>query len=409
MQLVLLLTLFIFSLNIPGLSFFAIVTALFAIIIKGFSKKSYQKSKRFLSASFLISYLILFAFSLFYYITVYSYNLIEGDIVRTILISNVAYIVGYSIKPDSSGDRLTNYMIPVYLALIAGGVVYVFLSVVNSSTFDIIGRSAPDIWKPSESVNGTVLDLYSMLGTSLLTFIFYSKSLWIQSKRYKLLIVIALSISFLASFTTILLQGRKAILSILVAFTLTTLFKLTSISKKDGRNFYVFLLLVISSILTTTFGSVIEYIAANFDVFVRFKDEGLDSGRYQAWLDILQSMPTHLTGGRSFPISESFAHNIWLDVFYDGGIVPMILLFIFHCLHIHKIFKVLRSNLPQSIIILNICIMVPIFMGFQGEPVLQASTIYFAMTCCFFGLIMRLSQIADESNLTALKLKDENG
>jgi hypothetical protein len=408
MQLVLFLTLFIFALNIPGISFLAVVVAFFALIIDNFSQKNRYRPKKKLPKKFLLSYLILFAFSLFYYITISSYNLIEGDVPRTILLINISYIVGYNIQPDSKMDKLLNY-IPIYLALIAGGVLYVFLCIKSSSTFDIISRSAPDVWKPSDLVNGPVLDLYSMLGTGLVPFMFYSKSLWAQSRKHQLIMVAAVSVSFFALFTTVILQGRKAILSVLVAFTLTALFKLTSMSNRAGRNFYVFLLLSISSIFIATFGSILGYISANFDVFLRFKDEGLDSGRYQAWFDILESMPTHLTGGRSFPISEAFAHNIWLDVFYDGGIGPMILLLIFHILQIQTLIKVVRSNLPQPIIILSICVVVPIFMGFQGEPVLQASTIYFAITCCFFGLIMRLSQIADEYNLADLKLKDENG
>ncbi len=409
MQIVLFLTLFIFALNIPGISFFSLVIALLALFVKGHSREKLHKPKTFFTVNFITSYLILLAFTIFYYLTVSSHNLITGDVPRTILLINISYIVGYSIKVDLEVDKILSYMY-IYLALIAGGVAYVFLCVGNSSTYDIIGRSAPDFWKPSDSVNGPVLDLYSMLGTGIIPFIFYGKSLWNQSKKHRLLMIATVIISLLGLFTTLILQGRKAILSILLAFTFTTLFKLMGMSKKDGRNFYIFLLLLISSLLAATFGSIIEYISVNFDVFTRFKDEGLESGRYQAWLDILESMPTHLTGGRSFPISENFAHNIWLDAFYDGGIVPMLLLITFHTLHIRKLFKVLQSKLPHSIIILIICVMIPVFMGFQGEPVLQASTIYFGITCCFFGLIMRLSQVADEYEFVDRQLnKDENG
>jgi O-Antigen ligase len=408
MQIVLFLLLFVFALNIPLISFFSIVAAFFLIFFKGVSLENRYKSSVFFSKEFIVSYLILFIFSITYFLTISSYNLADDDILRTILLINISYIIGYSIKLDTKIDNTLSY-ICIYLALIGGGVLFVLLCIKNSSTFDVVGRSVPNIWKSGEAnVNGTLMDLYSMLGTGLLPFIFYRKNLKLHPGNYNLTIFTACAIGFTSLFTTIILQGRKAILSLAIAFVLTIIYKITNLKSTNNRILYIVLLSIGSLFLVIYSGNIFEFLTQNFGVFARFNDEGLESGRYQIWADILESMPTHLFGGRSFPISENFAHNIWLDVFYDGGLLPMLLLLAFHALHIKSVFKIIRSKLPESIIILIICSIVPIFMGFQGEPVLQASIFYFSITCCLFGMILQLSQATDEYLIIADDTKEEN-
>jgi hypothetical protein len=402
-----LLLLFVFALNIPLTSFFAVMGAFFTCLLKGLLQKKHKdidtdKSEIFFSRIFLISYSILLIFSVSYFITIFNYNLYEDDVPRTILLVNVSYLLGYNIKFDPKHDN-TLSVLNNYIALIGGGAAFVFLCVVSSPLLDVVGRSIPNIWKSGEAhVNGTVLDLYSMLGTGLLSFIFFCyKKLKLHPGNYKLTLSFACAIAAISSFTTIVLQGRKAILSIALTFMLTIAFRLISLEDRKSRAIYLTLIALGTATIAVASSSIFEFLAKNFDVFARFNDEGLDSGRYQAWADILESMPNHVFGGRSFQISETFAHNIWLDVFYDGGFLPMLLLLGFHVIHIGLAFKVIRSKLPEPIIIFTICSIVPILMGFQGEPVLQASVFYFGITCFLFGSILRLSQVTDRYPIVA--------
>ncbi len=397
----LLATLFIFALSIPGISYFAIIITFFCLVIPPLSKiikKSItigRRKKKIPAKSFLLALIPLFLFSITYFTAVLNYNLVdETTAVRGVVLINISYIIGYNIN-FKDRSRSFDY-IYVYLALIAGGVIFVYLSVNSSSVSAIIDRNAPNFWRPSEDpVNGTVLDLYSMLGTGLIPLAFYGKNKLFNSKRYNWTAIACLTVGFMSLYTSILLQGRKAVLSLFIVLVTTTLFKLKGVERKDVRNFYVLLLIFISLLLIVTFDTLAGSIFKNFEIFNRLQNEGLESGRYQAWAEILAAMPNHLLGGRAFIISESYAHNIWLDVFYDGGFLPMSLLLIFHILHIKPILRIVFSNLPETIIILIICVIVPTSIGFQGEPVIQASVFYFATSCCFFGLVMRLSHIAD--------------
>jgi hypothetical protein len=399
---VLLLVLFVFALCVPAVSFSVLLAAFFVLSVPFIlnvvlSKSSTKKS--LLTVKFILAFITLLGFSVTYFMTVFGYNFIdETTAIRAIVLVNISYIIGYSINFEAVPDKTFNY-IYVCLALIGGGVLFVYLSVGNSSTVDIIGRSAPNFWKPGEDpINGPVLDLYSMLGTGIVPIILYGKNQQFNSRRYQIVAIIACLIGVVSMYMSILLQGRKAILSLFVVLLLTTLFKLKSIEKKDTRNLYIFLILFISLVVIIASDSIVSFVIGNFEVFSRFQSEGLESGRYQAWMDIFEAMPKHLMGGRTFVISASYAHNIWLDTFYDGGFLPMTLLVFFHALHVQPMLKILSSRLPETIIILMICVIVPILIGFQGEPVIQASIFYFSTSCCFLGLIMRLSQVADQYN-----------
>ncbi|WP_373540793.1 hypothetical protein [Chamaesiphon sp.] len=395
--------LFIFSLSIPGISYLVMIVIFVFIslpfIVQTLSNKNRVKRSP-IAIKFILSLIVLMGFLVTYFMTIYGYNFVdETTAVRGVILAALSYIVGYSIHFEEIPSKTLNY-IYVFLALIGGGIIFVYLSVNSSSLGEILERSAPNFWKPGEDpINGTVLDLYSMLGTGIIPIVFYGKNQQFKSQQYKLVTIISLAIGIISIHMSVLLQGRKAILSLVLVLLMTTLFKLKNVEEKNTRNLYFSIIVFISLLLAIASDTIMSFAVANFEVFNRLQNEGLESGRYQAWFDIFDAMPRHFVGGRAFSISASYAHNIWLDVFYDGGLLPMALLLIFHILHIQPFLKVLSSKLPEPIIILTICVIVPVLMGFQGEPVLQASSFYFSTSCCFLGSIVRLSQVADKYNI----------
>ncbi|MEH1767114.1 MAG: hypothetical protein V7L30_11770 [Nostoc sp.] len=400
--LVLISVLFILTLNIPLISFFIFIVYFLLVFIFAalqlLDNKVNTFKKALLNKSFVRVFLVIIFFALSYFITILNYNYIDKTTaIHSIILTVISYFIGYSINIEKLPDKPFNFIYLV-LALIGGGVIFVYLSVINSAMFvnngiDIFNRSVPNFWKfDAELINGPALDLYSMIGMSLIPVIIYGKTQEIRKRVYIIIITISSILACSALFTSLALQGRKTFLNLLVVLLLTTLFKINKIKKVSTKYIFVLAILLISTILIFNLGAIMD----SSLVFTRFREEGIESGRYETWLEVIESMPNNLFGGRSFRISNSYAHNIWLDVFYDGGFLPMILLLIFHILHIVPLLKVLSSKLPDILIICVICVSVSFLIGFQGEPVLQASVFYFSMSCCFFGLIMRLSQITDK-------------
>ena len=90
-------------------------------------------------------------------------------------------------------------------------------------------------------------------------------------------------------------------------------------------------------------------------------------------------------------ISESYAHNIWLDQMYDAGILAMLLLLTFHIVQIPILLRFFKLDMPKIIQVFVLCNLVAFMAAFVQAPVIQANYVYFAISCFFFGSVGRLT------------------
>jgi hypothetical protein len=96
-------------------------------------------------------------------------------------------------------------------------------------------------------------------------------------------------------------------------------------------------------------------------------------------------------GGRSIKVGElEHVHNLWLDVAYDAGVLPLFLLIIFHTFHLDDFIKILRSKLPVAVKIGICCLIISFFFSFMKQPTLQGARLYFIGSCLFLGMLHRL-------------------
>jgi hypothetical protein len=86
-----------------------------------------------------------------------------------------------------------------------------------------------------------------------------------------------------------------------------------------------------------------------------------------------------------------YAHNLWLDVSLDAGILPFIFLGIFHATHFLSIIYFLKSCENEYVKMICICIFNSFLLSFIAEPALQGSYIFFSISCFFFGFVRRLT------------------
>jgi hypothetical protein len=123
----------------------------------------------------------------------------------------------------------------------------------------------------------------------------------------------------------------------------------------------------------------------------RFTTEGLETARYNTWLAAINQMWDFPWGGRAMNIESSYAHNIWLDQLYDAGILPMFLLLTFHIVQIPTLIQFFKLKLPFIIHVFVLCTLLAFLAAFLQAPVIQASPVYFAISCFFFGSVARLT------------------
>lgn len=310
----------------------------------------------------------------------------------------------------------------VNLFIFAGGIIFSYMSVVRyTKIFSPLvlsvldDRRIPNFWYPrGELINGPFFDMYSYLGLSMVGILIFSifslsdnyQSSRKLSKRFRLwnllfilfFIALLLLLVFIAFYSSVALGARTP----LIVLSLSTLISMSIINfsaigsrKKIGflAVFYAFIVLLLLFQSNLIFESLHEVINSFTDIGIgsRFGIRGMDTPRYELWLAAIANMWNFPFGGRQIPLPccEDYVHNIWLDQLYDSGIVPMALLLTFHLFQIPVVMKLMSLRVSVLIKVFVICTLIAFMAAFMGSPVLQASYVYFSVSCFFFGSLAR--------------------
>ncbi|MCY7334536.1 MAG: hypothetical protein LH649_18185 [Pseudanabaena sp. CAN_BIN31] len=304
-------------------------------------------------------------------------------------------------------------LVAINLSIFFGSSLFVFLSVAqyHSWSFGIANilvkeRAVPTIWNSLEAINGPSLDIYSYLGLStigiLIILLLKLVDYFDKSKRFIFTFTIVSFFSVLmAAYSSIALGARTPfvvlLLSIFVTCVFITFFNSDSKTKKSITLYSLGLFIFFIVICIFTYYALMENLIGLLDNMVengignRFADEGLETDRYQIWLEVLSQMIDLPWGGKVMIISGSYAHNIWLDQIYEAGIFSGLFLLTFHLSQILIIFKFLQLKLPKMIHVFGLCSTLAFFTAFLQAPVMQASTLYFGVSCFFFGSLSRFT------------------
>ncbi|MEC4686371.1 MAG: O-antigen ligase family protein [Nitrospirota bacterium] len=331
-----------------------------------------------------------------YYLIIYKYGFIDlKSAIKLPLLIMGSYAAGYSISRKNT-PAWPYGLVWIILSMVAGFVVFSFLSVYSivssGHNTEILSRSAPSFWTGGDSINGTLFGLFASLGLSLAPVLFLGRDQSL-SKRYSILIIIIISLLVVAGvYVNTALQNRSPFIALVLSF-IASVFLYFFIKKQKLRHKIktVFLISIFLGILFYLFFYAGQDYS-QYSITTRFEEQGLETGRYEAWMYMLKALPENMGGGRLVYIGGlNYVHNLWLDIAYDAGILPMIFLLIFHVMHLRSFIAVIRAKLPLLLILIIVSVTVSVFVGFMVEPVMRGSVMYFSATCFFLGLVRRLS------------------
>lgn len=386
---ILLLIFFVFGLHIPKASKLVIFLLFYIILIKwnDINKKD-----------FIIQSSLLLMFSFTYYLIIYDYGFIElGNAILNILIIHSCYALGYSI------NRMNTYNWPydlmwIILSIVAGFVVFSFLSVysdfANYNYNLLMNREVIPFWSGGDSINAPVFGIFASLGLCLAPFLFFGKDQSMK-KGYSFLITIIVLLLFIGGFyVNFVLQNRSPFVALALSFISSAVvyffIKRCKLSYKIKTLFLIGIIFSISYYLFVN--NIYDY--TKFPIAMRFEVLGLKTIRYESWKYMIRAILnyTNISGGRIAYIGGlKYVHNLWLDIAYNAGILPLIFLLIFHANHLKSFIIIVRAKLPLPVTITIITVSISILVGFMVEPVMDASVPYFSATCFLFGLIRRFS------------------
>lgn len=364
---------------------------------------------------FYITLSILALFTFFFTIIIYGYNIQTGisGIFSYLFFPITTYILGYSLSIEDYKYKKTHIIIIMLLVFVNLFILFSYLRTLSDfGSLEAVkeafnSRRFVNIWDGSP-LKATEITLYLSFGIALFPTLFIGDT-YTCKKRIYILKFISLLSFVNGIFLSLQLGSRTAIIIIIFSFfTVFLLFQRLSIRK---------IMVSFISVITLFFA----WILFNLNIlglkswwektstYSRFKELGLESSRYEAWTDILQGLINQPLGGRGINLSISYAHNLWLDVAYDAGLFPFILLILFSLISLVSFIKFTLLNHPIYLKALIIALFTAFFVSFLSEPILQGGErYYFVAFCLIVGVIQGLNKSYMVKSLSKKPDEDSN-
>jgi len=394
--------LFITGLQIPRISTLTTILLLvLPIVDKLMGWQLFSLNKSLLKQTkFIQPLLILTLFCIVYWTTINDYGFLDKETSSLSIFTSIMrvlsfYIVGFSINYSRLPAYPYNTII-VMTFFVGSTIFYSVLSVLKTLQIRpslLEQRQYLDYWTDKEWPATGVGD-FLCLGLLYIVVVFYGYKYRKESQIFYIFFVFVSAIFVFFSFNiTILLQNRLALMGTAISFV-TIGFLLQFGSKLKFITLPLFVgLFAIVSVGVNMLEMILSTVLAQLGVFnKRFLSQGTESGRFDNYQVALEKIWQYPFGGREFNLpSSKWVHNLWLDVAYDAGLLPMFLLLLYFILHINCLFKILNSDLPKIVIVYFTTLSIGILFNMSLGPIIQGSVFEFGMTCFFLGIVARLS------------------
>jgi hypothetical protein len=243
----------------------------------------------------------------------------------------------------------------------------------------------------------TIIAYYLSPMAVLLPFLVFFFKTFKKTGFYTLEILFLASLSIFALFLAVEMQRRTVIFLFLISTGYFGLLWLLKSSKRNidfKKTLFIFLILLVIA-------SISFYFLSDTPLIKRLLHEGLHDKRFSWWSGGLQAMLDYPFGGGFNVIlgnKTKLAHNLWIDIGKDFGIIPFIILILLSLAFGYRLLHFLFLT-KASIFIkyLTALISLSILTIFMLEPVFNSDKTFFVYVLYFFGLLTALDKRASES------------
>lgn len=366
--------LFLFWTNFLGAEEFFLalimVTVLYIIVVNGIE--------------FNLTFFVLFSFLFLHYMISFFYefdNILHSII--SIVNPLVFYILGYSFVKFNSYkiDIFKKFLLTILLShFIYGLLTFLKTYFMTNGNLGIPGfRVTYDLWS-GNLLNATNFNSFLSFSITLAPVIFF------KIKKLSMILKYSLIFCFIVgTVEAFWLGNRTALLLIIISLIATCILEWKKIKNIKFIIFFVGVLIVMFTIYFLNVFNIATLLL-NSPVFQRVG--GSNSGsdpRFEAWQTALIGLFDFPMGGKLTNINLNYVHNLWLDVGYNTGVIPLFLLIMFTTFSLLSIYKFIKNNYSDEVNILVIGFMVAFFVTFTLEPIINGYTKYFMTFCLFIG------------------------
>lgn len=310
---------FFFALHVPYVSMLGIAVALAPGAL--WLPRLFVRRPRFLLCSLLLGASLV---SYYFVAADFGYVKLESGMGYA-AVAVVAYLAGYARGATDTSLRVGSAS--GLIAAVAGAGAFTAASVWWADPTQLAMRAAPSIWS-GESFNAPGLGALASLGMSLLAVTVFAASADLRTRLLIWLVFPAVGVVGVVS--NVVLRNRTPFLALVATFLvvgwLSSRDRQVLLTKRIGQLGAALLVLAIGALAGVSWFESTE-------IGMRFRSEGLSTARYEVWGMVLSGLLDHPWGGRAIVITEPYAHNLWLDMAWNAGVVPAALMLAFHLLH----------------------------------------------------------------------------
>ena len=326
--------------------------------------------------------ILIIGFAVSYYIISMFY---EIDVSRVSIACVLSYYIGMMLIEISKNKEKS--VITYTYSIAIGFFIHAMANyIINIGTQD---RNTIDIWTGvgrSATLQATMLTM--IMGSS-----FYSL-VALKNKLYKLIItiIIILSLSY-----NLILGTRTLIIVSVVSFIVSCITFIILNRRniflvlKNGKTLLI-VIIVIFLVFISNFMGIREKIE-NTKLLRRinkpYSTEEADENRVQTLFLAFNSILEHPMGGNNERIGElKYAHNMWLDVGKQAGIIPFVLLSVFTIISLWNVIKIFKNEkFSNEFKVFLAGIYSAVLLNMAVEPIMQGEPLFFIMFCMIIGMV----------------------
>lgn len=374
--------LFLFSNNFfSGANYFSLLMLMFEIFHKGhFSLKKIKNYSFYILILASLSYMLM-SINNGYVLSISSYYM---KFILPIILFYIGYLRGFR------GYRCwkKDVLIIMFASFIHG-----FLNMLFNRNINILliaGRQYRDIY--GGTISATLQNLMFILSSSLFFYFLICE----KNKKIK---ISGIFLGVAGAYCSVVSASRTMLVLMLLMFLISLFIYLSLKHNVIFSIIYmgsiIFFLLIISGMVVSfnLFGikGWFEGTALAQRMLNSSSQNGITENlRWKYSWDILKMLIDYPFG--NIPYSH-YAHNLWLDVARDAGIVPFVLYILFIILCLKEVFLFcLKNKLYKEKIIFIVSVSISYVIVFFTEPIMEGTPITFSIFCFLIGGIISLSK-----------------
>ena len=326
--------------------------------------------------------ILIIGFAVSYYIISMFY---EIDVSRVSIACVLSYYIGMMLVEISKNKEKS--IITYSYSIAIGFFIHAMANyIINIGTQD---RNTIDIWTGvgrSATLQATMLTM--LMGSS-----FYSL-VDLKNKLHKLIITIFIILSL--SYNLIL--GTRTLIIVSVVSFIVSCITFIILNRrniflvlKNGKTLLI-VIIVIFLVFISNFMGIREKIE-NTKLLRRinkpYSTEEADENRVQTLFLAFNSILEHPMGGNNERIGElKYAHNMWLDVGKQAGIIPFVLLSVFTIISLWNVIKIFKNEkFSNEFKVFLAGIYSAVLLNMAVEPIMQGEPLFFIMFCMIIGMV----------------------